>query len=154
MGVASAPAVSGGFTLGVGLRYGWLSLAAEGRVDLPASTEVIGGGRVSSALYLGALLPCLHLGPFSGCAVVKAGALRGEGHDLPLADAVTLPYLAAGARLAGELSLFRPLSIRIYGDFTGALARAVLRDTMTQEVLWRMPPVSGAFGLAIVANLL
>ena len=42
-----------------------------------------------------------------------------------------------------------------FSDATTLLSgSAVLRDTMTQEVLWRMPPVSGAFGLAIVANLL
>lgn len=149
--LGSAPAVAGGIALQGQLRWGTLSAALEGRIDLPAYRD-IPGGRVSSSLLLAGALGCVHLRSFFGCGALFAGALRGAGHDIAQPDRATLPYAAAGARLGVEIPLYSVLSLRVHGDVLATLTRITLRETGGPTEYWSTPPLSGALGAAAVGR--
>jgi hypothetical protein len=150
--VGAAPRVAGGFVVQGRVRRRRLSLALEGRLDLPAADEVR-GGEISSSLMLGSIVPCFHLGRFMGCGLLGVGALRGAGHSLTNAETVTLPYAALGARIGVELPLVSVVSVRVSADLLGTLSRISLRESGTGVAFWTSPPVSGAFGLAVVGEI-
>jgi hypothetical protein len=153
--VGSAPAVAGGITVQGRLRWGQLSLALEGRMDLPAY-EDIPGGQVSSSLLLMGGVGCVHLpvprAEAFGCGVVYVGALRGAGHDIARPERTTLAYATGGARLGVELPLYSILSLRVYGDLLATLTRITLRESGGPAEFWSTPPLSGAVGAAAVGT--
>jgi hypothetical protein len=153
LALGAAPDVTGGLGFQLRVRRAWWSIGAAARFDIPAYEDVP-GGQVSGSLLAGSLVPCLHRWVFSGCGLLTAGALRGAGHDLAEARRISLPYVGAGARLAVELPLVSILSLRLHTDVLAALTRISLKETGTDRVLWSMPAVSGAFGLAAVARFL
>jgi hypothetical protein len=63
-----------------------------------------GDGAVSAAPILAAAVPRYHLRWFAACAVGAAGALRGSARNLSRARVDLTPYLAAGAKVAAELT--------------------------------------------------
>jgi hypothetical protein len=151
--IGSAPSIAGGVTLQGRLRWRRLSLGIEGRVDLPAYRDVP-GGQISSSLLLGGLLGCFHYRWLAGCALVTAGALRAAGHGIPNAESATLAYAAGGIRLGVELPIFSIIALRLHGDLLAPFTRITLRESDTRAEIWSTPPLSGAFGLAIVGAFL
>lgn len=152
LALGSAPGhVAGGVAVQGRLRWSRVSVALEARVDLPAYADVQ-GGQVSSFLTAAAVIPCLHHRWFSGCGVLSAGAMRGQGHGLNDAMAETSPHLMTGVRANGELRLRGIFSLRMYADLLLQLTRNPLKETATDVELWSNPPVHGALGLAVVGD--
>lgn len=146
-GMGTAPALAFGLALSVGLRRGAGSLAVEGRYDLPASMSVAGGGDVRTSLLLGSLVGCAHRRALFGCAIGSAGALNGNGVDLPAPRTETGFYASAGARLGAEIPLWGRWFFRPRVDFLAALARPQLQvDGVTR---WVAPPFSVVAGAGL-----
>jgi hypothetical protein len=149
----SAPSVAGGMTVQGRLRFRLFSVALEGRFDFPAYLDVA-GGRVSTSLFVGSALGCVHAWYVSGCVQLAAGGLRGSGHGLADAQSHTLAYLGTGLRLGGEIPLLSVLALRVYADVLGTLSHITLRTSDAQGTeLWSTPAVSAALGLALAGRI-
>jgi len=147
--VGAAPSSALGFSAGAGIRAGNLSLAIEGRADLPASAP-LRIGEASTSLLVASLVPCVHFRMMTTCALVSAGALRAAGHGLRDSRNVTLPYVAVGARLAAAIPLTHRLSLVIHGDLTTPLIEA--RVEVDGAAVWTSPIFAFALGLGVAAN--
>jgi len=148
--LGSAPGPALGAAVQVRARRGSASLGLEGRGDLIASAPFRTGGSVETQLWLAMLVPCLHAGHWSGCAVLGAGRLYGDGVDVPAARSVSTPLAGAGLRAAFELPLARWLSGRIQADGFVPFTRTEL--LVSQVPVWTTPPVSGSVGVAAVGH--
>ncbi|MBK7864175.1 MAG: hypothetical protein IPJ65_37385 [Archangiaceae bacterium] len=138
------PQVSVGFLAGARLKISRFSIGLEGRLGLP-SQVTFQAASVSSSLLFASVLPCFHLGPLAGCALLSGGALRVSSRGLENAEPKTTPFLAAGARL--ELSL--PVESRFFGRLTADLLGPLIRTSFVVDgqIKWSSPPVGGAVAL-------
>lgn len=153
LSVGVAPHATGGFQLGLALRWQTLSLSIASRVDLPASRELGGASRARSAFYGGDISPCYGGLGIDLCLTTLIGALRGEGIGLVGAQTTTLPYLAAGARLGYDLALGKRLAIAMHADILVTITRVSLDDAVTQASLWQAGPGSFALSMSIAGQL-
>ncbi len=146
--------VNGGLSLGVqpvlraeGRAYaGRWSLGLEGRFAIPVTGGLQSGALTTSAL-LAAVVPCLHVWWFAGCADVTLGGLRLEGSALAAAQAATVFHASAGLRAVFSV----PVSERL---FISALAEGQVPFTRTSAVVgdtkvWTVPPVGGGLGVNV-----
>jgi hypothetical protein len=146
--VASAPAPSLGGALGVRVLGSFWAFGVDGRLDLPASEAVPGGGRVESALALGFASACLWTGetwrPF-GCAVGALGSFHGTTSEVSGPRSASALYGGAGLRLGTEVALAGPLyafgRLGALGTFTPH--RALLNGA----VVFTLPALSGELAL-------
>jgi hypothetical protein len=151
--VGGAPGVVAGFDAAVGFRRGFFSLDLELRGDLPGGEATAQG--VDRSLVVAELVPCAHIGVFSGCALLAAGAQIASGID-PSGGGYHLaaPYTAGGGRLALEIPWGIPLSellaIRLHADLLAAFYRASLERG--DVVVVRTAALAGAFGLALLVH--
>jgi len=146
----TAPAVNGGFTAQLGLRYGAFSAAIEGRADVPAATSAPGGGTVSGALYAGSFVPCFHARVFAACGLVTAGGLRGAGSGVADARTDVTPFAALGLRAGVEIPLVWRVALDVHGDFTAALTPTTLR--LDGRDVWTTPRAAGALGAGVLVH--
>ena len=146
--IGSAPAAAVGFEVRIGARRGDLSLALEGRADLPAS-KTLAEGDVSAALLVASLVPCAHWRSFAACALATAGVLRAAGHGLVDARQSTDPWLALGARVAADLPLSGRLALTAHADAVAPLVQTALK--VGGAAVWTTPALalSAGLGLAI-----
>ena len=149
VGTAPRPAV--GLSLGLGFRVSWFSLEMEGRWDPPAGAS-IDGADVSTARFVGVLLPCGHTGYFVGCALAELGPIRGT---------ITAPgiipgthetlYVAVGGRFGAEVPLVpHRLFLRPAVDLLIAAQSADFRIALHPQ--WAAPTVAAGFGLGLFAS--
>jgi hypothetical protein len=115
---AFAPAVSIGGTVGLAARWPHFSLGLEGFLAAPSSQAALNGapGRVSAWPLVGALVPCVHVGPVFACALGESGALLASGEGVTGAGASSGTWVAAGARVGGELRVLERVSLRLRVD--------------------------------------
>lgn len=151
LSVGIAPAVAPGISASVGGRWSFFSIAAEGRLDLPASAPLSIGGEVSTSVALATLVPCIHVSRWVGCALGSFGSMRAESKGItsPAVDDST--FAAVGLRGGFEIPLSRAVALRPQIDVLAALTRPALR--LNGRTIWTTPPVSGAFGAALVVQL-
>ena len=147
IGYAPAPAL--GLAIFGRARIGDLSLALEGRADLPSSTDVSGGGRVRSSLLMASLLPCGHTGVLFGCARGSIGRLQADGVDISDPGSSGAIWAAMGVRAGAEIPLGRVFALRIAADGDALLTRYALR--IGGATRFRYSAVAGDLGLAAVA---
>jgi hypothetical protein len=145
----TAPAAAPGFTLEAGARWPAFSLGLEGRADLPVTTAA-STGELRTALWAATLVPCLHAGPFAGCALATGGVVRAAGRDLADARRVSAPYVAAGARAAAEWPATSALGLRLWVDARVPFGDVTLR--VDDDVAWRRPRLAVGAGLAVVGR--
>lgn len=141
--LGTAPRLAFGMDLQVGIRWRFFSIGLEGRADVPATDEAL-GGQVKTMLMHLSLVPCLHWHVIAGCAVVGGGALRGEGEGYFNNEHQFLQYWTVGGRLAVEVPLVRWLLFHAHLDLLGAPVRIEL--TVDDVIAWRSPPVAFTFG--------
>jgi hypothetical protein len=103
------PGPSLGGTVFVRGRVKRVSLALEGRYDLPASTDV-GRATVETSLGMASIAPCFHFGWAAACAVGSLGSLHATSRGVAKPREDRALYVAVGARVAAELRLAGPLS--------------------------------------------
>jgi len=147
-GVAPAPAV--GFSLSGGLRWPWFSLSLEGRVDAPASNSAPGGGEVTSWLVLGGVAPCLHLGPFFGCALAQAGSMQSFSSGTQNTQSGSAPWWTLGGRAGALVNLTGSTLLRMHADVVANLDPAAL--TLNGFTAWLAPPAAASLGADVVVH--
>jgi hypothetical protein len=145
-GIGSAPTAAVGVEVRIGARRGDLSLALEGRADLPASTT-LAAGDVSASLLVASLVPCAHWRSFAACALATAGVLRAAGHGLVDARQTTDPWVALGVRLAADLPLHGRLSLTAHADAVAPLVETELK--VSGAVVWSTPALAFSAGLGL-----
>lgn len=148
VGYAPAPAL--GLAIFGRVRIGDFSIALEGRGDLPAGTDVSGGGRVRSSLLAVSLLPCGHAGVLFGCARGTVGRLAAEGLDVTEPGSTGAIWGALGLRAGAEIPFGRVFALRMAADGDAVLTRYPLR--INGETRFRYSAVAGDLGLAAVAT--
>jgi hypothetical protein len=148
--IASAPNATWGIEAGLGAEWRRFSIGAELRGDLPGS-RVAAGGTVSSSLVVVNLLPCVRAYGLFFCGLLSGGVLIAYGADFIVDRRAILPFFGGGARVGIELRLTRRLALGLHADLLAPFTRAVLE--VDDQVLFRAPPVSGAFG-ALVSGVL
>jgi hypothetical protein len=145
--LGSSPGVAAGFTIQGGLRGRRWSANLEVRGDLP-SAQAAAGGYVSTALYTASAIPCFHAALFAGCGILALGGQVSSGSAFPVSRQVSTFYAAGGVRAALEVGLTRKLELHIRADLLAAITRTTL--LADEVVVFRTPPVSGAFHLAML----
>jgi hypothetical protein len=149
VGTAPRPAV--GLSLGLGFRVSWFSLEMEGRWDPPAGAS-IDGADVSTARFVGVLLPCGHTGYFVGCALAELGPIRGTiiAPGITPGTHETL-YVAIGGRVGAEVPLVpHRLFLRPAVDLLVAAQSTEFRIALQRQ--WATSPVAAGFGLGLFAS--
>ena len=147
-GVAPGPAV--GFALGAALRLHAFSFGLEGRIDTPASATAPGGGDVSSWVVLGAVVPCLHLGPVFGCAIMQVGSAQTSGSGVSNTHSESLPWWATGGRLGVLFHMSEDTLLRVRTDVVANLDRQTLQ--LNGGDAWPAPPVAASLGIDLVLH--
>jgi hypothetical protein len=144
-GAAPAPAVSGSLMLrGRGKR---LSIALEGRLDLPASRSV-GTASVSTAQTLAVLAPCVHFDPLAFCATLVAGSLRASSENVRFPRTDASFQAALGPRAMVEIPIAGDVGIGVHVDALYTLTpQAVALDDV---VVYDLPRLSGGAGIFAV----
>jgi hypothetical protein len=147
-GTGSEPVGDLGAEVRVAARRRDLSLAIEGRADLPASVP-LQVGQVSTSLLVASLVPCAHWRILAACGLVTAGVLRAAGHGLVDERQVSDPWLALGARVAVEIRVTSRLFATAHADVATPLIETELK--VGGDGVWTPPPVSflGGLGLAV-----
>ncbi len=148
-GVGFAPAPSVGARLSVGARRGPWSVALGGRLDLPAEGRYV-AGTVETAVRLGELAGCGHLGHGFLCFVGAAGAITADGANVLNARHTLGPFGTLGARVGGELPLFGPIALRASADLAALLVRTTV--TVGPDTLFTNPALGGAVGIGLAGR--
>jgi hypothetical protein len=151
--LGAEPSASAGASLFIGGSWRSLSLDLEARGDLPTTAASDAPpSRVQASLLAGSMVPCFHLAPAFGCAVVEVGRVDATsvGTSTPK-DAAGL-WMGAGGRAGIELNLGRDWLLRGYGELLGT----VVRDTLLigGAPAYAFPPVSGDLGIALAWRFL
>jgi hypothetical protein len=150
IGTAGAlPGPSWAAIVSAGARRGIGSLSLEGRADAPSSVSIDDGGRIRVWMASLAAVPCLHLGPFAGCAVAGAGIIRGAGLSVPAARTDLGPWALLGLRAAAHVPLGRTLLLQAHADLLAAPVKTQM--SLGDSAVWTTPLLSGAAGLTLLA---
>jgi hypothetical protein len=145
----TAPSVSAGMAAFGGVRVNALSAALELRADVPASTTTVDARQATSWLYALELVPCVHFGALSVCALGTVGQFVVSSTGVSSPSSSTSLFVATGARLGAEWSLSRALLLRAHVDGLVDLDPPTYRLDGTDR--WIAPPlaVSLAVGVAL-----
>jgi hypothetical protein len=147
--VGTAPAVSFGGDLLVGVRQRALSLEVDVRGELPAS-RALAAGTVQTERLIGSLVPCLHLGVSLFCAVGSVAWVHASGSGLTEDGGGSAIAGALGVRAGVELRLGPIVRIRGYADLLAELFPPQLQIGTTN--VYPLSPVSGDLGLAALVQ--
>jgi hypothetical protein len=145
-----APSVSLGVALGGAIRWPSLSVGVEARADAPASATAPGGGQVASWLVLGALVPCVYLGPVLGCALVQGGAMHAYSLEVSNALSRDVAWWAAGVRLGALIPIGGDFFLRPRAEILANLNRKTLE--VNGQDAWEPEPVAESAGIDAVAR--
>lgn len=149
--LGAAPAVSVGASAFVRARRRALSLAVEGRYDLPASRSVE-GATVETSLATGALVPCLHFGIASACALAALGSIRASSRGVLRPRTSSAIHAAVGPRVTLDLPLTERLSLRAHVDALFPLTVHSLE--LDGASIYTLPRASASLGVGVVVRAL
>jgi hypothetical protein len=127
----------------------WSHVAIElgGEVSVPSTTRGVNGAGFSQELVLASVAGCGLRGPFSVCAVGKAGELRvaGEGVDVPLTTSGLM--LQAGLRLAASHTFGHRTYIVGRLEGLGRLTQGTV--TLDSMPVWTSPTFAALLGIDV-----
>ena len=145
LGVASDPVAVGRLFA----TAAWSHVAVElgGEVSAPSTTHRADGAGFSQEQFLASLAGCGLRGPFSVCAVGKAGVLRvvGQGVDVPLTASGLM--LQAGLRLAASLTFGHRTYIVGRLEGLGRLTQGTV--TLDSMPVWTSPTFAALLGIDV-----
>jgi len=146
---AVAPGLAPGVALGSALRWRWISLGIDARVDAPTEEAGPAVGRVSSWLLVGTLAPCTHFGPklvpLLACAIVQAGSMQSSGSEVSAPASGSAVWLAAGARFGTGIRLSAAWELRVRGDLVFPFAPTSL--WLDRAQVWKTSWAAGSLAL-------
>jgi hypothetical protein len=160
-GVGATPGAFLGVSVGAAVRSGPLSFHLEARADPPSTTPLPEGGAVGGALLSAAFLPCyrLYAGDFvrgnhpawvSGCGVAHGGVLFASSSGLVAPELAVSPWASFGGRVALDASVNPRAAIRLSAEMSVPVTHVRLVDSVSGDVLWSSPWVTGALALHLV----
>ena len=122
----------------------------EGHWDPPAAS-ILSGVEVGTSRFVGALVPCGHVGYFAGCLLAEVGPSWGTvtGAEIQGGTQSAL-YVAIGGRLLAEVKIAPHLALRPAVDLRVALPRPAL--IVAGVPRWEVPAVGAGFGLGLLAS--
>jgi len=127
----------------------WSHVAVElaGEVSVPSMTHSVNGGGFSQEQVLASLAGCGVRGPWSMCAVGKAGELRvvGQGVDVPLTASGLM--IQAGLRLAASHTFGHRTYIIAHVDGLGRLTQGTV--TLDSVPVWTTPTFAALLGIDV-----
>jgi hypothetical protein len=138
------------FALAVGVRWPIVSVALEGRTDLPLTGTGEGGAPIQTHVVAGAMLGCLHLRSLYayGCGELALGVQRGGDARSP-AGYPSTAYAAVGGRLGLEIPVTPRFAVHLAGDVLAALNPIAIRSNL--HTIWQSSPVGGLAQGGLVA---
>ena len=148
--IGTAPGVSLGAALQIGVRWKGFSAAVEGRADLPASASAANGARVQSWLIAVSLLPCFHVRVAHGCAVGMLGSLSATATDIARPNREQTLFAAAGVRGGVEWWFAANLGVQAHADVLAPITRTTLR--IDGRDAWTTSPVALGGGIALAGH--
>lgn len=119
-------------------------------MNAPASRSLAGtgAGDVASWGVLGAIVPCAWFGPFEGCAMGHAGALRVSSDGAPDRSARWTTAWAAGARVGVLVHLDGAAFLRVHTDMLANITPVRLEIGGTN--VWTAPRVESNVGMDVI----
>ncbi len=151
LAMLALPGLSGGASLGLGLRRRALWTDAELRYDFPAAKAADAGGRIEARFLGGTLAICHGNRNFGLCPLGLVGRLAGHGYDVQPAKKASSLLAGVGARVSAELPLFAAVFARIHLDALYLLTPTELQ--LRGYAVWRASPVSLVPGVGLGGQL-
>jgi hypothetical protein len=146
-----APTAAAGAHADVEVRYRFASLGLEARGDLPASASAMTGGRVSTFVALGSIVPCVHLpAPLFWCGVASVGAFHESGSGLASSRSASATISLLGPRAGVELPIGGRFFFLAHADALATLTRHVVQ--IDGQDVFVIAPVTGSLGLGAGAH--
>jgi hypothetical protein len=151
LGLVGAPAFVGGVALELSLRRRWW-LQLDASVVAARATK-LDEGDVDVSLVAGRARACGAVGvtrpvQVAGCAVIAAGALRGEGRGYPADDvSVSLPWTAAGVGVQATTARGR-WRLGLGADVLAPLRKSTF-SIVNRGVAFRSEPVAAMLELSV-----
>ncbi|APR80377.1 Hypothetical protein A7982_05724 [Minicystis rosea] len=125
VGFARAPAVLVGGRIGVGVRRGAFSAAAEAQIEAtPISANITPHDRVNVTALSGALVPCGHFSVLEACGVLALGSVQAKALDVAHPEVQRAFFAVLGLRAGVIVPLSRMFALRAHGSLAFPLARA------------------------------
>lgn len=138
----AAPGFTGGLAIGASVDGDAFGLALEGRALWPTSI-LFGQERADTFSSAASLLPCLHLGRFTGCGLASVGLLRTRSSLAGVPPSLTV-MAQGGARAAIRFALGEHLAVSPW--FEGAVVLTPTTVTSGTTRLWESWPASLSAG--------
>ena len=141
---ALQPSAALGVTLAFGVRRGPMSLALEAQWRSPSELRYLNGA-LTAQLFSATILGCGHYGVMNACILGDAGIVAGsaEGYLRSIRD--TTAFMATGARVGWQPSLFRNASALFYVAGLVPLVRTTL--WVDPQSVWTMPHLAAQAGI-------
>jgi hypothetical protein len=132
------------------LRYGWIGLGVEGRIDVPATVDVGTNDTAKVERFSGSVLPCAHLAWFGACGLATFGATRASG-----AVAQSGPYVAFGGRVGVDVPLSPRFHLLGTVDVTGSVTPLHLSSngTLGSGTSSSSGNPEGSLGIALLVSI-
>jgi hypothetical protein len=152
LSLRASPGPTLGGALSLLARWSRWSGVAELGTEWPTSAELDTGEapvRIRASHSWVALAPCGHWEPFYFCGLLTAARFSVHRADF---DAIgeTQTVAASGGRVGIEKMLTETFGFRLEGDLLATLIRTPV--TLQGREVWRAPPWSTAFSIALVAH--
>jgi hypothetical protein len=151
-GSVSQASTQTGVTMGIRGRRGNKSLGVELQLDMPSPLKLPDGmSQLVVSRVMFDALPCVHVGPASGCAIVAAGWISGYGVGLAADSPARMPTVEVGVGLGVEHALTHRISVRARTD-----ARALLVETrflVDSLPVWSSGRFEGRLGFDVIARI-
>jgi hypothetical protein len=151
--VALAPAPTLGPELGLVLGTKKFSLEASARAEtIVGDARATSGDQLEVSIFSGALVPCAHLGPLSGCAFARIGTLQSRAPNVSEPELHSRLFAAVGFRGAYTLPLGSALSLRAALETGLPIVRTAL--AVDGAPVWTAPPVFAGASFAALVKFL
>jgi hypothetical protein len=154
--IGVGPTPSPVFALAVGVRWSFVSVALEGRTDLPLTGTGEGRVPVQGHVAAGSLLGCLHASALHayGCGLLALGVQRASDARSPSSHSSTAyhsstVYAATGGRVGLEFPFLSRFAVHVAGDVLATFNPITIRSNLRN--VWQAAPVAGIAQGGLVA---
>lgn len=146
VGLGVAPGATVGAQVGFGLRHGIGSYSIEGRAEAtPSAVSLTPLDRVSSTVFSGAFVPCVHASVIAVCGVLRAGSIQSTALDVSRPKIAAAFIGAAALRVGVAIPVGTSFAFRAGAE--GGLPLSRTSYVINGAIVWTPPPVVGGFQL-------
>ncbi|MBE2249113.1 MAG: hypothetical protein IAE78_06140 [Myxococcus sp.] len=133
--------------------FDWWSVAVEAR-GVTGVPGVVAGVGLSTLVFEGAAVPCLHWRWLAGCAEVAAGGLSAVASGIAQARGGWAPFVSVGGRLSLQHLVSDRVGLLVLGELRAPLFRvfASVATPTGLERVWQTSPIGG--GVSAMAYIL